>query len=80
MFAVSFFKTQQTVPLSTFIEDIPANAYVKDVNNELIPYTGTWNGTWNNKTFTVQFKRIKKYLDHRENNSDVADLQSVTSS
>jgi len=48
--------------------DVPSNAYIKDVNNELVPYEGIWKGTWDNKTFSVEFKRIKKYLDHKENN------------
>ncbi|MFP3597324.1 DUF6705 family protein [Chryseobacterium sp. SIMBA_029] len=35
-------KAQQTYPLNTFMEDIPQGGYVKDLNNELPPYVGTY--------------------------------------
>lgn len=43
----------QTYPLRTFT-GIPENAYVKDTNNELQFYEGTWN----NKTILITFKKI----------------------
>ncbi|WP_123852271.1 DUF6705 family protein [Chryseobacterium shandongense] len=47
----------QTYPLRTFTE-LPENAYLKDTNNELQYYVGTWKGTWNNKTIYITFKKI----------------------
>ena len=35
-------KAQQTYPLNTFMENIPQGGYVKDLNNELPPYIGTY--------------------------------------
>jgi len=50
-------KAQQVYPLRTYI-DIPENSYLKDTNNELQNYEGTWKGTWNNKTIFFTFKKI----------------------
>lgn len=56
-------KAQQTFPLRTYT-NIPENSYEKDTNNELQDYTGTWKGTWNNKTILITFKKvINKYDD-----------------
>jgi len=68
-----FLSCAQIYPLNTNT-DVPNNAYIKDLNNELAPYEGTWKGTWNSKTLIVEFKRIKKYLDHRENNPFYKDV------
>jgi len=67
------FSCAQIYPLNTNTS-VPTNAYIQDLNNELIPYEGTWKGTWNNKTLIVTFKRIKKLLDHRENNPYYKDV------
>ena len=68
-----FLSCAQIYPLNTNT-DVPTDAYINDLNNELLPYEGIWQGTWNNKTFSVQFKRIKKYLDHKENNPYYKDV------
>ncbi|CEJ69198.1 hypothetical protein BN1195_01495 [Chryseobacterium oranimense G311] len=47
----------QTYPLRTFT-DLPENSYLKDTNNELQYYEGTWKGTWNNKIIYVNFKKV----------------------
>jgi hypothetical protein len=44
-------KAQQTYPLNTDYETVPNYSYLKDTNNEPVPYIGTW------KTY---FKKIKK--------------------
>ncbi|MDV7697708.1 hypothetical protein N6B72_12330 [Chryseobacterium soli] len=67
------FSCAQVYPLSTNT-DVPTNAYIQDLNNELIPYEGTWKGNWDNKTFFITFKRIKKYLDHKESNPYYKDV------
>lgn len=64
----------QTLPLNTHFDNLPLNAYIKDLNNELISYEGTWKGTWDNKTLFVMFKKVKKYMDHRENNPYYKDV------
>lgn len=63
----------QVYPLNTNT-DVPNDAYIKDLNNQLLPYEGTWKATWDNKTIFVYFKRIKKYLDHKENNPYYKDV------
>ncbi len=37
----------QNLPLSTALSNIPKNAHVKDLNNELTPYIGTYKATFN---------------------------------
>lgn len=68
-----FLSCAQIYPLNTNT-DVPNDAYIKDVNDELIPYEGIWKGTWDNKTFSIEFKRIKKYLDYKENNPYYKDV------
>ncbi|MBT2622441.1 DUF6705 family protein [Chryseobacterium sp. ISL-6] len=63
----------QIFPLNTNT-DVPNNSYIKDLNNELLPYEGTWSGIWNNKTFFLNLKRVKKYMDHKENNPYYKDV------
>lgn len=38
--------------------EIPAGAYVKDVNNILPPFEGNWNGNINGKTYEFQISKI----------------------
>ncbi|KQT23974.1 hypothetical protein ASG22_08090 [Chryseobacterium sp. Leaf405] len=47
----------QTYLLRTFTE-IPENSYLKDTNNELQYYEGTWKGEWNNKIIYISFKKL----------------------
>lgn len=63
----------QIYPLNTNI-DVPNGAYIKDLNNELIPYEGTWKGIWGNKTFFLSLNKVKKYMDHKENNPYYKDI------
>lgn len=53
----SIFCSAQTLPLRTYTE-IPENAYLKDTNNELQNYEGTWKGIWDGKTIFVTFKKL----------------------
>ncbi|MFP3831475.1 DUF6705 family protein [Chryseobacterium sp. SIMBA_028] len=66
MFAVFSCNAQQIYPLRTYTE-VPANSYIKDLNDELLPYEGTWKGAWNGKTIWVYFNRIKKHFTYLEN-------------
>ncbi|MFP3834880.1 DUF6705 family protein [Chryseobacterium sp. SIMBA_028] len=61
---VCLFYNAQILPLRTYT-DIPENAYLKDTNNELESYEGTWKGTWDNKTILVTFKKVtNQYNDN----------------
>jgi hypothetical protein len=53
------------VPLRTYTSDIPKDAcyYLKDTENEFNDYTGTWVGTWNNKTFYIILKKLTNKYD-----------------
>jgi len=65
---------QQTIiPLRTYT-DIPKDAcyYMKDTQNELQSYVGTWKATWEDKTIWITFKKIlNKYDDHFKYNKDM---------
>lgn len=61
-----FLSCAQVYPLNTYSE-VPNNAYIKDINNELVPYEGNWKGTWNNKTIFISFKKIKKQFNYNDN-------------
>ncbi|WP_131726191.1 DUF6705 family protein [Chryseobacterium sp. Leaf405] len=51
----------QTYPLRTYT-DVPDNSYLKDIDNELNDYIGTWKAIWNNKTIYIYIsKEINKY-------------------
>jgi len=43
----------QTLPLNTELDNIPANAHVKDLNNELAPYVGTYKASFQGKEITL---------------------------
>ena len=51
----------QIFPLRTYTQ-IPQQGYLKDTNNELQDYVGTWYGSWNNKTILISItKKINQY-------------------
>ncbi len=56
----------QIYPLNTGISDLPPNAYIKDLNNELDKYVGLWKGNWNGKTLYLELKKVK-YHDNDPN-------------
>lgn len=51
------------LPLSTY-EHIPNGAYIKDVNNELLHYIGTWEGVLNNKKYTFEFVKFESHFNN----------------
>lgn len=65
----------QIYPLRTYnLDEFPKDSYVKDTNNELPAFEGTWKGSWNNKTIFITFKKIKYYksfLDYRAYYADI---------
>lgn len=56
-------KSQVTtiVPLSSY--DFPNGAYLKDLNNELNPYVGRWEGISNNKKYIFEFIKFTQRLN-----------------
>ncbi len=53
----------QIYPLNTGISDLPPNAYLKDLNNELDKYVGLWKGNWNGKTLYLELKKVKYHYE-----------------
>ncbi|SDM15605.1 DUF6705 family protein [Chryseobacterium taihuense] len=71
-FAQQACATFTEIPLRTFTT-IPQNEcyYLKDTNNELNDYVGTWKAMWNNKIVFVTFKKIiNKYNNTLHYNKD----------
>lgn len=48
------------VPLRTKGK-VESGTYYKDLNNELLPYVGTWEGKVNGNTFKIVLERVKEY-------------------
>lgn len=62
---VGFSCKAQTLPLKTALSDITPNAYVKDLNNELNPYIGTYNSNFNGNQITLYItKESHKLIDY----------------
>lgn len=55
-------KAQQTYPLGTDYDAVPNYSYFKDINNELIPFVGTWKATFDNKEITIKVDKIDHHL------------------
>jgi hypothetical protein len=55
----------QTLPLNTTLSDIPANAYLKDINNELFPYVGTYKANFQGKEITLYIAKEEGKLEVR---------------
>ncbi|WP_366935800.1 DUF6705 family protein [uncultured Chryseobacterium sp.] len=56
--------TAQIYPLRTHGIEFPKDSYQKDIDNELLPYEGTWKGTWDNKTIFIYFKKLTNQYDN----------------
>jgi len=55
-------KTQQTYPLDTDFRTIPNNAYLKDINNELLPYIGIWKAIENNNEIIINVEKVDHHF------------------
>ena len=51
-------KAQQTYPLGTDYETVPNYSYLKDINNELLPFVGMWKATFDNKEITIKIDKV----------------------
>lgn len=55
-------KAQQTYPLNTYYEDVPNYSYMKDLNNYLPPYVGTYKANYEGKEITLFITKQDMYL------------------
>lgn len=60
---MTWFCKSQTYTLRTYGINFPKDSYVKDTQNELPAYEGTWKGTWDGKTILITFKKQIKIYD-----------------
>lgn len=51
-----------TVPFNTLTQNIQSGTYIKDMNDEFLPYVGTWKGVLNNKEYTFVFQVFTQHL------------------
>ncbi|GAA4153752.1 hypothetical protein GCM10022217_09870 [Chryseobacterium ginsenosidimutans] len=51
-------KAQQTYSLDTDYETVSNYSYLKDINNELLPFIGTWKATFDNKEITIKVDKV----------------------
>ena len=64
-------KSQQVYPLNTDFDEVPQNSYLKDLNNELDAYTGTYKANFQDREITLYisketmrfFKALNVYKD-----------------
>lgn len=52
----------QQLPLNSDLKNIPANAYVKDINNELAPYLGIYKATFQGNETVLYLTKIENKL------------------
>ncbi|SHL68457.1 DUF6705 family protein [Chryseobacterium polytrichastri] len=78
---ISFFSCKaQTLPLNTALKDTPANAYKKDLSNELPPYAGVYKGVFDGKEITLYITIVENVLQKSSQKnyySDVLDIQYI---
>ena len=52
----------QTYPLNTFFKNVPENSYMKDLDNLLPPYVGTYKATYQGNEITLYITKEDKKL------------------
>lgn len=57
------FAQSPILPLNTPYEQITNNAYLKDTQNQLTPFVGTWNYQQGNIKVTIKFQKVMQYQD-----------------
>ena len=60
-------KAQQAHPYNTNYEQVPNGSYLKDLNNELSPYVGTYKANY-------QGNKITLFITKQENKSETRPL------
>ncbi|SMP19197.1 DUF6705 family protein [Chryseobacterium profundimaris] len=53
----------QTLPLNTNYEEVPNNAYLKDLNNELAPYVGVYKSNFEGNEITLYITKQENKLE-----------------
>ncbi|ANF51848.1 hypothetical protein A0O34_15605 [Chryseobacterium glaciei] len=62
-FFISFFSCKaQEHPLNTDFRNLPDYSYLRDLNNELNPYIGTYTSTYNGNNITIYINKQEKKL------------------
>ena len=57
----------QVFPLDTDVDNIPPNAYLKDLKNELPPYIGTYLANFNGKEIILYITKMENKLEKSTN-------------
>jgi hypothetical protein len=70
-------KSQQFYPLNTSVKDIPQGGYVKDTNNELVPFIGIYKAVYQGNEITLNISRAEYMLKKRANQSYFMDALIV---
>ncbi|MCU7612871.1 hypothetical protein N0B16_00295 [Chryseobacterium sp. GMJ5] len=70
-------KAQQTYPLNTDYDNVPNYSYLKDLNNELIPYIGTYKATFQGNEISLYITSIEHKLEESTNKKYYQDVLSV---
>ena len=65
IFAVVSCKSQQILSINTALDNIPNNAQVKDLNNELNPYIGTYKANFGGNEITLFITKEENKLEKR---------------
>lgn len=67
----------QILPLSTPFVDIPNGAYIKDTNNELTPFVGTYKANYNGNEITLYITKQENKLEESAQKSYYMDALIV---
>lgn len=67
----------QTWPINTPLANIPNNAHLKDTNNELIQYVGTYKANFNGNEITLFITKQEDKLEHSAQKSYYIDALVV---
>ena len=59
----SFISCKAQLPLNTLMENIPANAHVKDLNNELDPYIGIYKASYQGREITLYITKVENKME-----------------
>ncbi|MDR2236635.1 MAG: hypothetical protein LBE92_10965 [Chryseobacterium sp.] len=65
--AVFYCKAQQTYPLNSDYETIPANSYIKDTNNELGQFTGIYKAYFQGNETILYISKVENKLQKTPN-------------
>lgn len=76
---ISFFqcKGQQVYELNTYMKDIPQGGYVKDINNELNQFAGTYKTNYQGNEIILYITKVEHMLKERTNKSYYLDALTV---